>query len=185
MIWRKTVHRRTEGNPLFVNEVIRELHHGDTEEGSRSMTSIPEGIKDAIGRRFNRLSDSCNQVLTIASVIGREFSLNLLGRLIPDQIGDRLLEVLEEALAAGIIQESSTSADSYLFTHALIQETVIGELASAVSSLSPTCIFAMTLFMRMASSIGLTLTIATWTGALLSLPRRRVSAQPNDHVPKY
>ncbi len=126
----ETVHRRTDGNPLFVGEVIQDLGHGGT-EGATALASIPEGIKVAIGRRLNRLSENCNQVLTIASVIGREFSLNLLGRLIPDQREGRLLALLEEALAAGIILESTASADSYQFTHALIQETLISELTTA------------------------------------------------------
>ena len=52
-----------------------------------------------IGRRLNRLSQRCNETLTIASVIGREFELGQLVPLAEDISEDRLLEVLEEALA--------------------------------------------------------------------------------------
>ena len=125
----ETVHRRTEGNPLFVSEVVQAFQHGGTEDPA--LASLPEGIRDAIGRRLNRLSESCNRVLTLASVIGREFSLNLLGLLIQDQPEETLLEALEEALTAGVIQESMASADRYQFSHALIQEAVISELTAA------------------------------------------------------
>ena len=72
------VHSRTEGNPLFVTEVVRLLKQEGFEEGRGWDVRIPEGIRDAIGRRLSGLSEECNQVLTTASVIGREFSIQQL-----------------------------------------------------------------------------------------------------------
>ena len=46
---------------------------------------IPEGVREVIGRRLDRLSERCNEMLTIASVIGREFSLDQLEKLIDDR----------------------------------------------------------------------------------------------------
>ena len=66
---------------------------------------IPEGVREVIGRRLDRLSERCNQALTVASVIGREFTLEQLAKLVEDISEDRLLEVLEEALAARVIEE--------------------------------------------------------------------------------
>ncbi len=83
-----------------------------------------------IGRRLNRLSERCNQTLTIASVIGREFTLEQLKPLIEDMTEDRLLEVLEEALAARVLEELPQSVGRYQFTHALIQETLANELST-------------------------------------------------------
>jgi tetratricopeptide (TPR) repeat protein len=89
---------------------------------------IPEGVREVIGRRLNRLSQRCNQTLTIASVIGREFTLGQLKPLIEDITEDRLLEVLEEALAARVIEELPRAVGRYQFSHALIQETLVEEL---------------------------------------------------------
>ena len=140
------VYRQTEGNPLFVTEVVRllvqegDLSADEGRHGSRTATTtteqeswsvrIPEGVREVVGRRLNRLSQRCNETLTIASVVGREFSLPQLGGLIDDLSQDRLLEVLEEAMAARVIEELPRSVGTYQFTHALIQETLTQELST-------------------------------------------------------
>ena len=132
----EAVHRQTEGNPLFVTEVVRLLvQEGElTQEkaGQRDSWSvrIPEGVREVIGRRLDRLSERCNETLTIASVVGREFTLEQLSPIIEDISGDRLLEVLDEALSARVIEELPTAVGRYQFTHALIQDTLAGELST-------------------------------------------------------
>jgi DNA-binding SARP family transcriptional activator len=130
----RALHTQTEGNPFFVGEVVRLL----TAEGTltpealgtseRWSARIPDGVREAIGRRLERLSEPCNETLTVASAIGREFARDQLARLIDDPSEDRLLEVLEEALAAHVIEEL-TGAGRYQFTHALIQGTLADELS--------------------------------------------------------
>ncbi len=70
----------------------------------------------------------CNETLTIASVIGREFELRQMTPLVYDIYEDRLLEELEEALSARVIEELPQAVGRYQFTHALIQETLTEEL---------------------------------------------------------
>ena len=71
------VHTQTEGNPLFVTEVVRLLvQEGElTQEKVSGRDSwsvrIPEGVREVIGRRLNRLSQRCNETLTLAAVICR------------------------------------------------------------------------------------------------------------------
>ena len=77
------------------------------------------------------MSKECNRALTVASVVGREFGLELLKRLIPEITEERLLEALDEALAARVIEEISDSVGRYQFGHALSQETLYSELSSA------------------------------------------------------
>jgi len=129
----EAVHTQTEGNPLFVTEVVRLLvQEGELtrEAGTRDSWTvrIPEGVREVIGRRLNRLSQRCNETLTIASVVGREFELRQLTPLVEDMTEDRLLEVLEEALSARVIEELPQAVGRYQFTHALIQETLTEEL---------------------------------------------------------
>lgn len=96
----ETVHSRTDGNPLFLGEVVRLLGQDDPGTSELWTHALPEGVRDVIGRRLDRLSETCNQALTTASVIGREFNFQLLGSLINDVDDSRLLEALEEAQAA-------------------------------------------------------------------------------------
>ena len=126
-----TIHQRTEGNPLFVTEIIRMLPGEGLEEGQDYFSSIPEGVRDAIGRRLSQLSEGCNQVLATASVIGREFDFELLNALRDDLTEASLLELVEEALAAHVIEELPQARERYQFSHALIQETLSEELSTS------------------------------------------------------
>ncbi|MFQ6029064.1 MAG: serine/threonine-protein kinase PknK, partial [Dehalococcoidia bacterium] len=128
------VYTQTEGNPLFVTEVVRLLvqegaltteRTGDRDSWT---VRIPEGVREVIGRRLNRLSQRCNETLAMASVIGREFTLDQLKPLVEDMTEDRVLEVLEEALSSRVIEELPNAAGRYQFAHALIQETLSEEL---------------------------------------------------------
>ena len=138
------VHARTEGNPLFVTEVVRLLvQEGQlTPESFRQDSDqawtvrIPEGVREVIATRLDRLSELCNETLTVASVIGREFEMAKLDRLMDPSIDsgqvlseDWLLDVLEEALSARIIEELPAAMGRYQFTHSLVQETLVEELS--------------------------------------------------------
>ena len=129
----EAVHRETEGNPFFVTEVVRLLVAEGRLESTpleRSWSvSIPESVRDVVGRRLERLSEACNRVLTIAAVVGRDFSLPVLEHTSGLSTAD-LLDVLDEAVAARLIQEE-TPAGHYRFTHALVQETLYDELSTA------------------------------------------------------
>ena len=133
----EAVHSHTDGNPFFAIEVIRvlreegELTPTGLGEGRAGAIRIPEGVREVIGRHLNRLSGECNQVLTVASVIGRGFELGQLSRLIAEPSEEELLEALEEGLGASIIEEVPGSATGFQFCHALIQETLAGELSAA------------------------------------------------------
>ena len=129
------VHQQTEGNPLYVREVMRLL----AEEGllaPERLTALrewnfrlPNGIREVIGRRLDRLSGHCNQVLTVASAIGREFSGGLLAQVV-EQPQDQLMDALEEALRARIIEELPSLVGHYTFSHSLIQQTLAAGLSS-------------------------------------------------------
>src|SRR5262249_31381394 len=88
---------------------------------------LPESVRDVIGRRLGRLSEACTKLLTAASLVGREFGLDVLER-IADLGEERLLEVLEEAVAARVVEEVPQAIGRYRFAHALIRETLYEEL---------------------------------------------------------
>jgi hypothetical protein len=113
------VYRETEGNPFFVNEIVRLLVADGRLERPEEVKSwsvtIPQGVREVVGRRLDHLSEECNGVLTVASVIGREFGLDALER-VSDVTNDRLLEVLEEAVAARVVAEAPRAVGHYSFT---------------------------------------------------------------------
>jgi len=119
----EAVHTQTEGNPLFITEVVRLLmQEGDltADSGATWTVRIPEGVREVIGRRLNGLSQEANEILTIASVSGREFDPTVIAPLIEDTNEDRLREVLQEAMAALLIEELPRGR--YQFSHALVRE---------------------------------------------------------------
>ncbi|MBI1886376.1 MAG: protein kinase, partial [Chloroflexi bacterium] len=129
----EAVYKETEGNPFFVNEIVRLLVADGRLEQPEAVKSwsvtIPQSVREVVGRRLDHLSDECNRVLTVASVIGREFGLDALEH-VSDVSGDRLLEALEEAMGARVISEVPRAVGRYTFTHALIRETLYEELTT-------------------------------------------------------
>lgn len=130
------VHEQTEGNPLFVAEMTRLLIQegmlrAPQPGGARAaplLQRIPEGIKEVIGRRLNRLSAPANQVLAGAAMIGRAFDARLLPALLEDVDDDACRRALEEALQARII-DALPAVGRYHFVHALFRETLYEEIA--------------------------------------------------------
>ncbi|MEE8158563.1 MAG: tetratricopeptide repeat protein, partial [Dehalococcoidia bacterium] len=126
----EVIHRRTDGNPFFVSEVTRHVTLENITEDPGWVSVIPEGVRDAIGRRLNRLSEQCNQMLTTASVVGRDFEFRLLISLMGDITEDQVLAAMDEAVEVQLIEELPNSVGLYQFTHALIQETLFEELST-------------------------------------------------------
>jgi class 3 adenylate cyclase len=122
------IFEETEGNPFFLSEVVNLL----TQEGAFSKESIsdiavPDGVREALGRRLDLLSEEANELLAIAAIAGREFTyetLSLLG-----EGGEQVLRLIEEALEARVIEELPQPG-RYRFTHALMQETLLSELST-------------------------------------------------------
>jgi tetratricopeptide (TPR) repeat protein len=118
------VYERTDGNPFFVGEVLREL----VETGWTSDLGLPEGVKEIIGRRLDKVSAAANTALEVASVAGAEFSLALLESVPEAGAADGLLDALDEAVRAGLLTETPSG---YAFGHALVRQTLYESLSSA------------------------------------------------------
>jgi len=132
------VHRQTEGNPLFVQEVLRYLVEERLVErrsgslrrvGEESLAGrIPEGLRDVIGKRLSRLSDATNRVLATASVIGRDFRLDVL-QSVAGLPAEEVEAALEQAAAVAVVEErSSAGAIGFRFTHAFFRQTLYEEI---------------------------------------------------------
>ncbi len=134
----RALQRETEGNPFFIEETIRHLvevgviYQRDglwRYDGRPDEMGIPEGIREVIGRRLSRLSETCNTALAHAAVLGRNFDFAELREMagIDD---DTLVSAVEEALAAQLVVEAKTRGGAmYSFSHALVRQTLYDELS--------------------------------------------------------
>ncbi len=127
------IHAETEGNPLFVGEVARLLSAegrlADADADSLWSLGLPQGVREVIGRRLSRLSSECSRVLSLASVLGREVSIDALARLSEHSV-DELLDVLDEAEEARVITAAADNRGRYRFGHALIRQTLYDQLTT-------------------------------------------------------
>jgi DNA-binding winged helix-turn-helix (wHTH) protein len=122
---------RTGGNPFFVHALLRLMaEEGRLAAGKDALSglALPQGVRDAIGRRLDRLSSECNDVLRAAAVAGRGFDLRVLERL-SGTPREALLERLAEAQAAGIVATSPDGVGRFAFSHALIHQALYEELS--------------------------------------------------------
>lgn len=131
----EAMHRRSDGHPLFLSEMVQlldDMQHGDEDpEASLAvLDQVPEGVRDVIGSRLNRLSEACNQVLSRAAVIGRRFGFDLLMAALDNMDEELCLDALEEATRAGLVLELSRqfAPNTHEFSHALVREVLYQEL---------------------------------------------------------
>ncbi len=134
----EAVHRQTEGNPLFVQEVVRYLAEEGLitqKEGRWRPTkdtplemNIPEGLRDVIGKRLSLLSKECNQLLSVAAVIGREFAMDTL-KAVVNINEDIFVSALKDAVHLSVLEErSQVGVVRYRFTHAFFRQTLYEEM---------------------------------------------------------
>jgi tetratricopeptide (TPR) repeat protein len=131
----EAVHRQTEGNPLFVQEVLRYLveegivvREGDRYVAQQPGQGVPEGLRDVIGRRLSHLGDRTNTVLSVASVIGRDFRLEVLQQ-VAGLTEEDLYTALEEAQERAIIEQVQSPAGvAFRFTHAMFRTLLYDEI---------------------------------------------------------
>jgi DNA-binding SARP family transcriptional activator len=113
----------SEGNPLFVGEIVRLLEaEGRLNEPSLEL-AIPRSVKDVIGRRLRRLSGACNRIMVFASVLGREFDLDALAR-VSELDHESLRELLDEAVSERVVSDVPGAAARKRFAHVLIRDTL-------------------------------------------------------------
>ena len=123
------VHAETEGNPLFVGEIVRLLAaERGLDEPAVTPLAIPESVREVIGRRLRYLSDECNGLLAQASVLGREFDLDALAGVSGLGRG-AILALLDEGVEARVVSEVPGVIGRMRFAHALIRDAAYHRLS--------------------------------------------------------
>lgn len=132
------LYRETEGNPLFIVEMAREIHqlellkkreNGDfvpPDQTPSRIRTLPRGISDVISGRFRHLSREGREVLGIASVAGRGFSFEILNKICHIEENE-LLDILDDLIDLNIVREPEP--EFYDFTHDKLREVAYKELS--------------------------------------------------------
>ncbi|MFI7742264.1 ATP-binding protein [Kocuria rhizosphaericola] len=128
--------RETEGNPLYVRELLRSLQ--DHPAGATKLVFVngtwqatgdftnwrtPTSVEDAISYRLDLMDPKLRTELEKASVIGKRFAFALMAEL-TETGEDTLLNVLEQCVDLALIQESSHDDESFEFTHGKIRDVL-------------------------------------------------------------
>ena len=136
LAFRDILVRETEGNPFFVGEILRHLAEIGAiaqPEGRWIATTdlrtqgLPVSVREVIGRRVARLGDGTRRALEYASVVGRDFDLELLAELL-DLDADETFDSLEPAVENTLLEE--VAPGRFSFTHALVEHSLYNDLAA-------------------------------------------------------
>jgi len=104
------VYYKTEGNPFFVEEMLRSLVEEEAlyplEKGwgvkNLSDVHVPRSIKEVLAKRLESVDEEARHVLSAAAVIGREFSFPVLREVIGlDE--NRLIDIIDKCLQARLV----------------------------------------------------------------------------------
>ena len=130
----EAVQRETEGNPFFVEEVLKALiergsirrERGEWTRDELAELEIPQSVKAAIGHRLDRVSPECSEVLRAAAVLGKTFEFDELLAVAGERGEDVLLDAVDAAVSAQLLTAGRDS--SFAFTHDKIREVLYEEL---------------------------------------------------------
>jgi hypothetical protein len=129
------VERRSEGNPLFIAQVARLLGHG---AATIEEVPVPAGIRQAVRRQVARLDEAtadpadddriaAGTVLATAAAIGPGIDPALIAAVL-DVAAGFVAELCDDATEIGLLDPGRDVGEVYRFRHALIRETLYGEL---------------------------------------------------------
>ena len=132
---RQDIIERTDGIPLFVEEMTKAVLEAGSEEAAQRTTAsipsprlaVPASLQASLMARLDRLG-SAKEVAQIGAAIGREFSHALLSAVMGKPEAE-LAAALERLIATGLLFRQGVAPHaSYLFKHALVQDAAYGTL---------------------------------------------------------
>ena len=131
------VYEKTRGNPFFVEEVIKSLKEEEVifrEENcwkfkEVSKIEFPKTVKSVIKARISRLDEDCQNILTLASFVGNDFSFEAICR-VTNIEEDKLLGLMEKLLKTGLVKERVVRGeDVYCFADVIVRDVVHEEVS--------------------------------------------------------
>lgn len=127
------LHERTSGNPQFLVQVVRSLAEEDGPDLARLeqklAEEVPDELRETVRWRLTKLTEDARYVLDNASVIGRYFDLEVLESAAGLDT-EQLLELLEEGIALGFIDELPAGDLHHRFSHAVVRDALYRQLGA-------------------------------------------------------
>ncbi len=131
-----TIYELTEGNPFFIEEILKSLITAGAIDDTVSAPElwegqplhevpIPRSVQGAVQQRLDQLSAAARHVVTLAAVAGRRFDFALLQR-ITHYDEPELLRLMKELIAAQLVVEESE--EQFAFRHALTRQAIYRQL---------------------------------------------------------
>jgi DNA-binding SARP family transcriptional activator/tetratricopeptide (TPR) repeat protein len=117
---------RAAGNPFFVGELTRLLVAEKRLTAEAAGAAVPWAVRQVVERRLARLPNETRRLLTVAAVAGLDFDLRVVASAAGVEL-DPALDLIDLAVAAGVVAEQPAAAERFVFSHALVQETVYAE----------------------------------------------------------
>jgi DNA-binding SARP family transcriptional activator len=127
------LHDRTSGNPLFLKEMVLSLADGrDPTEFERGLDDfVPQGVQEAVERRLAYIPAGAREVLDKASVIGQQFTLEVLAE-VTGLDGPQLLGPLDQVMELDYVTLApDPGANRFRFAHVLIRDALFRRLSTA------------------------------------------------------
>jgi len=126
---------RTDGVPLFVEEMTKAVVEAGADRGNLSISAVPPSalavpatLHASLLGRLDRLGPLAKNVAQVGAAIGRDFSHELLAAAVP-LAEPELQEAIRRLVEAGLVfQRGAPPAAEYLFKHALVQDTAYSTL---------------------------------------------------------
>ena len=127
---RRLIIERTEGNPFFIEETIQAFfeegvlaRNGDVRlVKPLGEVKVPATVQGVLATRIDRLAPADKELLQTLSVIGREFSLSLVGRVVASPQTELSQRLAALQLAEFIYEQPAVADAEYIFKHALTQQ---------------------------------------------------------------
>lgn len=117
----------TSGNPFYAREVLRHVSEADASPRRRhhtlDMTGVPEGVRQVVADRVRRLSPHTARALREACAFTSGFAFPVLQQLTQLSEGE-LLDCLDEAAQAGLLNAPASGAREYEFAHAIVRHAL-------------------------------------------------------------
>ena len=132
---RQDIAERTDGIPLFIEEMTRAVLEAESESEARKTTSavpsstsaVPASLHASLMARLDRLGPA-KEVAQIGAAIGREFSHPLLASVV-GKAEKEVESALDRLITAGLLFRQGVPPDAtYVFKHALVQDAAYGTL---------------------------------------------------------
>src|SRR6202042_2671208 len=103
----------SEGNALFVTELLRERLSGDTSR------AVPAGIADTVVARVNRLSPAARSLVETAAVTGAGFDADVVRQACGWSFAE-VFDTLDELLDRALVRVSPQRRSDFAFSHQLV-----------------------------------------------------------------